>query len=312
MSGRGAPPCARQGDRDDLPGSDDEPEPGAHDRGPDRRGAHDRTSTVDTRGQRASRRASRPGRDPDARARAKDYPHQFSGGMRQRVMIAMALACEPKLLIADEPTTALDVTIQAQILDLMRALRDGLGMAIILVTHDLGVVAGMCERVNVMYAGRSSRRRPRRNVRAAAAPLHARPAPGDAAPRCRARTRAATDPRPASRACSTARPGVLRPPLPITDRSVHRGSCRSGVTRTRPQVLRAQPVAADEWQRVTRGAGTGVTNGGGERTLVELDEVSRCTFPVRRACCSRHVGDVQAVDGVDTEGRARRDAGPRR
>ena len=90
---------------------------------------------------------------PSARSRAADYPHQFSGGMRQRAMIAMALACEPKLLIADEPTTALDVTIQAQILDLLRTLVTDRGTALILITHDLGVVAGMCERVNVMYAG---------------------------------------------------------------------------------------------------------------------------------------------------------------
>jgi oligopeptide transport system ATP-binding protein len=86
--------------------------------------------------------------------RMKQYPHEFSGGMRQRVMIAMALACEPKLLIADEPTTALDVTIQAQILELMKELKDKLGMSIILITHDLGVVSDMCERIVVMYAGK--------------------------------------------------------------------------------------------------------------------------------------------------------------
>jgi oligopeptide/dipeptide ABC transporter ATP-binding protein len=90
---------------------------------------------------------------PSAKMRLKDYPHQFSGGMRQRAMIAMALACEPKVLIADEPTTALDVTIQAQILDLLRELVAEENAALILITHDLGVVAGMCERVNVMYAG---------------------------------------------------------------------------------------------------------------------------------------------------------------
>ena len=90
---------------------------------------------------------------PSAEMRLKDYPHQFSGGMRQRAMIAMALACEPKVLIADEPTTALDVTIQAQILDLLRRLVEDRETALILITHDLGVVAGMCERVNVMYAG---------------------------------------------------------------------------------------------------------------------------------------------------------------
>ena len=90
---------------------------------------------------------------PSPDLRLKDYPHQFSGGMRQRAMIAMALACEPKILIADEPTTALDVTIQAQILDLLRSLVEERETALILITHDLGVVAGMCERVNVMYAG---------------------------------------------------------------------------------------------------------------------------------------------------------------
>jgi len=90
---------------------------------------------------------------PSAKARLRDYPHQFSGGMRQRAMIAMALACQPKLLIADEPTTALDVTIQAQILDLLRELVAEENAALILITHDLGVVAGMCERVNVMYGG---------------------------------------------------------------------------------------------------------------------------------------------------------------
>ncbi|MGH3116020.1 MAG: ABC transporter ATP-binding protein [Gaiellales bacterium] len=90
---------------------------------------------------------------PSAKARLRDYPHQFSGGMRQRAMIAMALACEPKLLIADEPTTALDVTIQAQILNLLRELVAERDTALVLITHDLGVVAGMCERVHVMYAG---------------------------------------------------------------------------------------------------------------------------------------------------------------
>ncbi len=88
------------------------------------------------------------------------YPHQFSGGMRQRAMIAMALACHPALLIADEPTTALDVTIQAQILELLRRLQDASGMAVILISHDLGVVAGFCDRVNVMYAGRIVERAP--------------------------------------------------------------------------------------------------------------------------------------------------------
>jgi oligopeptide transport system ATP-binding protein len=91
---------------------------------------------------------------PDPANRIKSYPHQFSGGMRQRVMIAMMLACNPNILIADEPTTALDVTIQAQIVDLVLNMRDKLGMALIWITHDLGVVAGLADRVIVMYAGR--------------------------------------------------------------------------------------------------------------------------------------------------------------
>jgi peptide/nickel transport system ATP-binding protein len=93
-------------------------------------------------------------RIPDAARRLDDYPHQFSGGMRQRVMIAMSLACDPKLLVADEPTTALDVTIQAQVLKLMLELKAKTGSAVILITHDLGVVAETCQRVVVMYAGR--------------------------------------------------------------------------------------------------------------------------------------------------------------
>ena len=163
---------AASDDRDDLPGPDDEPEPGAHDRAADPRGARDALSTCDKQATRkrarssCSTRSASRAREP----RLSDYPHQFSGGMRQRAMIAMALACEPKLLIADEPTTALDVTIQAQILDLLRALVAERDTALILITHDLGVVAGMCERVQ-------------RDVRAACSWRPARPRSSSATPR---------------------------------------------------------------------------------------------------------------------------------
>jgi oligopeptide transport system ATP-binding protein len=101
---------------------------------------------------------------PDARSRVDSYPHEFSGGMRQRVMIAMALSCEPELLIADEPTTALDVTIQAQILELIKQLKQETGTSVILITHDLGVVAGMTDHIIVMYAGKVFEQSPTREL----------------------------------------------------------------------------------------------------------------------------------------------------
>ena len=107
---------------------------------------------------------------PEAERRLDDYPHQFSGGMRQRVMIAIALSCRPKLLIADEPTTALDVTIQAQVLDLVAEMRRRLGMSVVLISHDLGVVAEHCDRVAVMYAGQVVETGP--TARVIEAPLH--------------------------------------------------------------------------------------------------------------------------------------------
>ena len=114
--------------------------------------AHETLSARDQRG-RTIEMLDRVG-IPSAASRLGDYPHQLSGGQRQRVMIAMALACRPRLLIADEPTTALDVTIQAQVLDLLMDLRDELGMAVVIITHNMGVIAETADRVLVMYAGR--------------------------------------------------------------------------------------------------------------------------------------------------------------
>ena len=119
---------------------------------------------------------------PAAKQRVNAYPHQFSGGMRQRIMIAMAIALEPSVLIADEPTTALDVTVQAQVMDLLAELREEFGMSLILITHDLGVVADIADRIAVMYAGSivESCRRPR-PLPPTGAPLHGGPAAVDPA-----------------------------------------------------------------------------------------------------------------------------------
>ena len=133
---------------------------------------------------------------PSPAQRVQDYPHQLSGGMRQRVMIAMALSCNPKLLIADEPTTALDVTVQAQILELMKELRERLGMAILLITHDLGVVAEMVDEVAVMYAGRIVERGPVADIFSQpAAPVHRGAARLDPAARDAVLAAAEGDPR---------------------------------------------------------------------------------------------------------------------
>ena len=176
---------------------------------------------------------------PNPDKRLNDYPHQFSGGMRQRVMIAMALSCSPKLLIADEPTTALDVTIQAQILELLQDMKSRFGMAIMLITHAMGVVAETAQRVVVMYAGKVIEEAPvDALVRRSETSLHARPDPldpahrhgGDAQGTARSHSRRGAEPaEPAARL-------PLRGALQARDAEVPRGRAAAARRRRRAPV----------------------------------------------------------------------------
>jgi peptide/nickel transport system ATP-binding protein len=238
---------------------------------------------------------------PDAARRAGDYPHAFSGGMRQRAMIAMALACEPKLLIADEPTTALDVTIQAQVLDLIRSLQEALGMAVLFVTHDLGVVADICDRVVVMYAGQvveeapaaalfSRPRHPYADALLASMPqlgatdihLHVIPGqvptPGRMPEGCRFHPR-----------CEHAADGCGAAPVELVPASTG-GSVRC---------IRADELelAGSRWADVEEAPGVRPTTAGSE-PLLELRGLTE-SFPVKSGVLKRVVGQVRAVDGVD-------------
>jgi oligopeptide/dipeptide ABC transporter ATP-binding protein len=182
-------------------------------------------------------------RIPEPQRRAANYPHQMSGGMRQRVMIAMALACGPKLLIADEPTTALDVTIQAQILDLMRNLQVEFGMAILFITHDLGVVAEMADRVVVMYAGRAVEQATVRSIFAQ---------PRMPYTRALLRSIPRIDRAGAARQRLEAISGNVPNPTSVLPGCAFHPRCAEG----QPQCLTAQPdfeqCAADHWVRCRR------------------------------------------------------------
>ena len=234
---------------------------------------------------------------PDARRRLGDYPHTFSGGMRQRAMIAMALACGPRLLIADEPTTALDVTVQAQILDLLRSLRDETGMAMLFVTHDLGVVADICDRVAVMYAGQIVETAPTEELFARPqhpyterllASMPQRAAPGRRLPAIPGRVPAAGHMPDGCRfrnRCSWAQPACGEPiPLVATGtqrsvRCVRHGELALGGGSVEPEATEA-PRAA-----------------GGE-PLLQVEGL-RKEFPVTAGLLRRVRGRVKAVDGID-------------
>ena len=194
---------------------------------------------------------------PNAEARLKQYPHQFSGGMRQRVVIAIALACDPQVLIADEPTTALDVTIQAQILELMRELQDRLGMSIVLITHDLGVVASTAHRIAVMYGGRSEDRRDGDGARDLLQPpdaLHLGPPRLDPVPERGPLPGADPDPRHPAGRPGPAEGLPVRRPLPLRDEGLRRRDAGTNEVLGRAQggLLAAPP---DGPQRGASGAG---------------------------------------------------------
>ena len=243
---------------------------------------------------------------PSAEKRVADYPHQMSGGMRQRVMIAMALSCNPKLLIADEPTTALDVTVQAQILELMKDLRERLGMSILLITHDLGVVAEMVDEVAVMYAGRIVERGPVAEV--FADPQH---------PYTEALLRSIpllgmryTQPLEAIR-------GMVPSPLDWPDGCRFAPRCDYAFDRCRtedPQLLPVPPQESACWL-CTEGRRVPGIDAGGRVSVAEEIPVSEPVttdvlleargvtkyFPVRQGILKRTVGQLQAVDGVDLD-----------
>jgi peptide/nickel transport system ATP-binding protein len=244
---------------------------------------------------------------PDARSRLDDYPHQFSGGMRQRVMIAMALACEPKVLIADEPTTALDVTIQAQILELFKELQEELGMAIVFVTHDLGVVADVCHEVAVLYGGQAVERaavedlfaRPRHpytqgllDSMPQATPIGGQltvipgqvPLPEAMPAGCRFHPR-----------CPHARSACSEAPVELSELHARGGHSVVRCIRSEELELAGARIAGVE-DAIVKPAKTG-------DAIVSTEDVT-VDFPIRSGVLRRVVGHVHAVDGVGLEVRA--------
>ena len=241
---------------------------------------------------------------PEAERRIEQYPHQLSGGMRQRVMIAMALACNPKLLIADEPTTALDVTIQAQILDLMRELKQKIDAAIVLITHDLGVVAEMAQRVVVMYAGRKAEEAP---VKALfRRPLHPYTKgllgsmPRLGAPRRQAPAAAGRDRRHRAVAEGADPRLPVRGALPLRHRYLP----------ARDAALRGKGSRAIRRLLPRRRGGGGMSVAASLRCCRSRGLVKH--FPVKKGLLQRTVGQVHAVDGISFDIARGRDAGPRR
>ena len=250
---------------------------------------------------------------PRAERRIDDYPHQFSGGMRQRVMIAMALVNDPDLLIADEPTTALDVTTQAQILALMNRLQEEFGSAIIIITHDLGVVAEIADDVAVMYAAQVVEKGAvGADLRAPASPVHVGSARLAAAARHRRRA-ARPDPGPAAVAAQPAPRLPLPPALPVRDGRLPPGgarssspsrrastTCSAASSTRRRRTARRRSCSPGRWRRRARAWSVAAeTNGGvtGDELLV-VDDL-RKHFPITRGIIfQKQVAAVRAVDGV--------------